>query len=211
MKGLGFIAPVSPSPDPVSLALDAVSAFVAVFSIFQARKNARQAQENEVVQAQVRLKTLMASVVTAQYDPHSTAAQLDVLRTQLYNAGQDFYNYALKFPTAGPGAIKTIFGTLVDSAWVPDVANNVGILTQVLKDLDNTIKEKNAVDGTLGFDWGNFLTDAEKVGAGIISSITGKPVTITSTPPVSTTNSSLFTDALLVLGGVIVAKQLKLI
>jgi hypothetical protein len=187
--GLGFISvPISPSPDPVSLALDGVAAFLAVFSAFQARKNARQAQENEVVQVQNRLAAALDPISQAAQDPNVTADQLVTLGNQVETLGKQFYDYTQSFSIAGPGARQTIFGDEIAPGQFTTTAAHPGWLTRLLDFIKTKLGEKTGVTPQLGFDW----TTLENLGLQIVRQVTGQPPAVVTTLPPGQTPATYY-------------------
>lgn len=166
----------------MSIAIDVVSGFIAVLGVFQARKHARQAQENEVVQQQEQLKQVMVRVNLAKEDPKTTSGQLLDLFNELVDAGDKFYRYATGFSMAGPGAIRTIFGQWGSNGWVPSPPEAPGYFTVFIRSVADAIIRKNKNDGEVGnLDLSDFEDVFKNIGNAIAVKISGKKTTPSGT------------------------------
>jgi len=219
-RNLAFAPVVSPSPDPFSLALDAISGVISVIGVFQARKRARQAQENEVVQVQNQLAANLDPISKAAQDPNVTLDQLIQLGNNVSQLGQQFYNYTLNFSIAGPGARQTIFGDEIAPGQFMTTDQHPGWLTRLLDSIKAKIiaASGGTVTAQLGFDWESLIGIGANTAAAIGAAVTGsntRPVyTVTGTTPTTGANSGLFGQQMpswllpvLVIGGLIVISR----
>jgi hypothetical protein len=183
MRQLGFAPVISPSPDPVSIAIDAISGIVALVSFFSSTHAQRQHEENEVVSVQNKFGDALATISAGADDPNATVDQLSGLADQLAQFGHNFYDYTYNFPIAGQGARETIFGDWVNGiGWVTSDAHP-GWATKVFQKILQRIEDALGMHPQLGFDW----TGLESFGigiAGIITqAVTGRPPAVVPGPP----------------------------
>lgn len=186
-RQLGIAPVVIPSPDPVSIAIDVAVGLVALVGFFQARKHARQAEENEVVEVQNKLGTDM-DVISEAAQQSTDVDELVRLHDQLSTLGQDFYNYTLGFSIAGPGARETIFGDEVSPGVFHTTPAHPGWLTKLIDFIKTKIGELTGMQPQLGFDWEKLIGIGANVAANIFGR-DGSTTTTTTTTPTTTTST----------------------
>lgn len=176
MKGtLGFGVIVSPSPDPISLALDA--ALILGPIIVNLLRGTDHLQANQITPVQNKFHTqVLAPTVEAKDNPATPIEDLLYWLDTMKAEGDAFYLFTQKFGVAGKQARETIFG-IEDATgdWITTTAAP-GYATQIMRGLEDVLTERtgNEMYQQLGIDWGRIA----QLGVQIAAGITGQPAVV---------------------------------
>jgi hypothetical protein len=179
------LTPLVPSIDPASLVFNAASILGPLIRSFIGTGHL---EANQITPVQNKYHhEVLEPAVAAKDDPSTSLDDLIYWRDLVATEGEAFYQFTQKFPQAGAGARRTIFGEQ-DAAgnWIT-TSNALGIATQILRGFNSVIYQRTGdVNSQLGIDWGRLIQTGVQIAAGI----TGQPVivsgggqVITSVPP----------------------------
>lgn len=209
ISGLALV-PLSPSPDPISLAFDA--AMVALSLVMQ---HSGSEEANDLVQRyQNPLQTALGTISNHFVAQQNTASpeQLYQWAMQVKTLGDRFLAVTLNYPNKGAGARATILGVkLPDGSWQQQPPNAPGYLTGLLANIVNHARSAEMRQGSIGFDWdrlfdfGQDIINRIPVGGGIFPEYPTDPADYYPMPYPQTSAELIpgITNTQLLLGGVL--------